>query len=125
MRILNLIGFIFLFIISIPTAYCENFTIVPINKNHKQQMTSLKTWTEGCPVILDRLRVVKFSYYDFDGKEHQNGEIVVLDAVSERVLSIFKELHNIKFPIAKAYPIEHYDGNDEKSMLDNNSSSYN
>lgn len=78
-----------------------------------------------CPISLERLKLIKFSYYDFDKIEHHDGEIVVLDAVAKSVLSIFKELHAIKFPIAKARPIEYYNGNDIDSMLDNNTSGFN
>lgn len=102
-----------------------NISIEPLSEETKQVMRSKKTWKEGCPVGIERLRIVKFPYYDFESKEHDNGEMVVLDAVSQHVAAIFTELYDLKFPLAKARPIEHYDGNDEASMADNNSSCFN
>jgi hypothetical protein len=103
----------------------EKFTIENLSEQIKEEMKTKRTWKEKCPVSLDRLRLLKFSYYDFDKQEHDNGEIVILDAVAESAKAIFKELYDLKFPIAKAHRIEHYDGNDEKSMEDNNTSCFN
>jgi hypothetical protein len=102
-----------------------NFSSELLSSSTCQEMKEKKTWQENCPVSLDRLRCVTFAYYDFEGTEHSSGEIVVLDAVAKRTLLIFKQLHSIRFPIAKAYRIEHYKGNDEVSMADNNTSCFN
>ena len=109
----------------VPSGYCNMFEITPLTEEMKQQMQVLGTWKEECPIAMNRLRLIKFSYYDFDEIEQNNGQIVVLDVVSNRVLNIFREMHQKKFPIAKANPIEHYKGNDDEAMLDNNSSCYN
>lgn len=77
------------------------------------------------PVGCERLRLVRFSYLGFDGRLHDDGAIVVLDAVSERVARIFAELRLRGFPIAKAKPMEAYDGDDEAAMADDNSSGFN
>jgi len=102
-----------------------HFKIEPLSDALKEEMKTKGTWKEECPVGLVRLRLVKFSYYDFNQHAHDDGEIVVLDAVSQHVLEIFKELYNYKFPLAKARRIEHYDGSDDESLADNNSSSFN
>jgi hypothetical protein len=75
----------------------------------------------GC----DRLRSVKFRYLGFDDKIHDDGEIVVMDAVASHVLRIFESLLRIRFPIAKARPLNAYEGDDNASMRDNNSSAFN
>jgi hypothetical protein len=75
----------------------------------------------GC----DRLRSVKFSYLGFDDKVHGDGELVVMDAVASHVLRIFESLRRLRFPIAKARPMNAYDGDDNASMRDNNSSAFN
>jgi hypothetical protein len=97
----------------------------PINTVFAQGLLASKMWSEGCPVGLDRLAQVKFSYFDFDSQEHDDGEIVVLDCVANRVAKIFKELHARRFPIAKAHCVQHYGGSDDLSMADNNTSSFN
>ncbi|MGY0218104.1 M15 family metallopeptidase [Endozoicomonadaceae bacterium StTr2] len=89
------------------------------------KMSSLKVMTPANPVQCDRLRRVVFSYFDFSGTVHSNGEIMVLDAAAPAVESIFRELFLLRFPIAKARLINHYSGDDQKSLADNNSSSFN
>jgi hypothetical protein len=92
------------------------------------EISSLKqsgVWKSDCPTPLDRLRIVRLCYWDFEGQEHTDGEIMVLDAVAESVLQIFKTLHTQKFPLAKVRLMDHYQGDDTKSMKDNNTSCFN
>jgi hypothetical protein len=77
------------------------------------------------PVGCERLKLVKFAYVGFDLTSHEDGEIVVMDAAAPHVLRIFNTLHDIRFPLAKARLINHYDGNDAASMADNNTSAFN
>jgi hypothetical protein len=79
----------------------------------------------GVPVGCERLSLIKFSYAGFDGSVHGDGEIMVMDAAAENVLHIFTKLRDIRFPIAKARLVNHYDGNDDASMADNNTSAFN
>ena len=79
----------------------------------------------GHPVSCDRLRVVTFSYHDFAGHIYHNGQIMVLDAVVPAVTSIFSQLFQQQFPIARARLINHYKGDDDLSLADNNTSSFN
>jgi hypothetical protein len=81
--------------------------------------------TNPCPFDVIRLKIVTVKYYDFAGKSHEDGEIMVFDVVAENIAKIFDELHTIKFPIAKVKLINNYNGDDELSMSDNNSSSFN
>ena len=71
------------------------------------------------------LRIARLSYWDFEDKEHSDGQIMVLDAVAEPVLKIFKALYKQKFPLAKVCLVDHYKGNDTASMEDNNTSIFN
>jgi D-alanyl-D-alanine carboxypeptidase-like protein len=75
----------------------------------------------GC----DRLRSVKFSYLGFDDKIHDDGEIIVMDAVASHVLRIFESLLKMHFPIAKARTMNNFEGDDNSSMRDNNTSAFN
>jgi D-alanyl-D-alanine carboxypeptidase len=103
----------------------STFDIVAVPDAIKSDMKTHNTWREGCPVPIDRLKLIQFSYYNFNGQEQQDGQIIVLDAVGPQVRKIFKELHSIKFPIAQAKLIEHYKGNDDSSMAENNTSCFN
>lgn len=103
----------------------NNCSIAPLSEYAQETMKIKGVWKDNCPINLDRLRVVNFSYYDFNNSEHYDGKIVVLDVVAKRVRNIFNELHALKFPIPKADVIEEYDGDDEKSLADNNSCGFN
>lgn len=72
-----------------------------------------------------QLRIVHFSYLGFDGKLHQDGEIMVLAAVAEQVQAIFDTLLQRKFAIARASLMQRYRGDDAAAMRDNNTSAFN
>lgn len=97
----------------------------PISKEFCEDMKNRNTLTSHGPVGCDRLASVKFSYVGFDGRVHADGEIVVLDAVAARVARIFDRLLDLRFPLKKAQPINRYEGDDDASMADDNTSSFN
>jgi hypothetical protein len=98
----------------------------PLTKELCAEMRSHKTMrTSGSVVDCQRLALVKFSYLDFDNKAHDDGEVVVLDAAADRVARIFDALLDKRFPIHQAKLMNDYDGNDEASMSDNNTSAFN
>jgi len=99
-------------------------SIIPISAAFCQDMRAHHVLNGG-KVGCDRLRLVKFSFVDFDGKLHHDGEIVVMDAAAPHVLRIFTRLRKMRFPIAKARPMNGYEGDDNASMRDNNSSAFN
>lgn len=103
----------------------NNFYIECLSKHAQKIMVDTGVWKPNCPVPLNRLRKVKFAYYDFKGAEQLNGSIVVLDIVSEQVVEIFKKLHAMRFPIESASSIDEYRGNDKASMLTNNTVCFN
>jgi cell wall-associated NlpC family hydrolase len=98
-------------------------SIATIPHNIKQQMLQY-TWHQGCPVPIENLAYLQISYWGFDNKPHQ-GELIVNQNVARDVLAIFKELYEEKFPIEKMRLIDDYQGNDQASMADNNTTSFN
>lgn len=104
-------------------AYCA--TVSDITPSACEEMKETGVISVSAPVDCSRLKNVKFPYVDFLGKEHQNGNIVVLDAVAPHVAKIFSALHDLKFPIHQANPMEFYKGDDEISMVNNNTSGFN
>ncbi len=88
-------------------------------------MRSTKVLNPGTPVGCDRLRLLRFGYVGFDGATHDDGELVVLDAVADHVLAIFVTLRSRAFPIASARLMNRYGGNDDASMARNNTSAFN
>jgi hypothetical protein len=99
--------------------------ISPISSAFCEDMKNHKTLTNHGPIGCDRLASVKFGYFGFDGRVHDDGEMIVLDAVAARVGRIFDRLLQLRFPLAKARPVNRYDGDDDASMADNNTSSFN
>jgi hypothetical protein len=79
----------------------------------------------GAPVGCERLAFVRFAYIGFDGREHADGELVVLDAVADQVLAIFAGLKARRFPLEQARLMNAYDGDDDASIEANNTSAFN
>lgn len=100
------------------------FEITPLSESRKQSILSNSPILLDAPVGLDRLRAVQFLHTNFEGGVSK-GEMIVLDALSDSVLAIFKALHALQFPIEKAIPVDEYGGDDVVSMEANNSSAFN
>lgn len=93
-----------------------------------QQCRSMQqhdTISSANPVPCTRLMQVTFSYVDFAGRRHDDGRVVVLDAIAPQVQAIFDALLARGFPIQQARPLEDYDGDDEAAMRANNTSAFN
>lgn len=97
----------------------------PIDPSQCAAMKVHHVLNTGAPVGCERLATVRFSYIDFEGRTHDDGTVVVLDAVAPYVEHIFSTLYERRFPIAKALPMEAFEGDDTRSMATDNSSSFN
>ena len=75
-------------------------------------------------VNYDELRYLKVLHIGYDGCPHQ-GELIVHHTVAKEVLEIFQALYEMSYPIEKMRLMNCYDGDDEWSMTDNNSSAFN
>src|SRR3990167_2734457 len=91
------------------------FTIEKIPKTLESNMKQKNIWNESCPVPMERLRLLHLSYFDFNGKEHRHGQMIVMDIAAVSVIKIFKHLHAAHFPIDKIKLINDYNGDDEAS----------
>lgn len=83
-----------------------------------------KSYKEGCPVERKDLRYVHVMYVDFAGRSCE-GEFIVNKLIADDILDIFKQLYKAQYPIEKIALIDEYDGDDELSMSDNNTSAFN
>ena len=83
-----------------------------------------KSYKDNCTVPLSDLRYLHVLHVGFDGKTH-DGEIICNKYISDDLLEIFEELYEAKYPIEKIKLVDEYDADDEASMADNNSSSFN
>lgn len=134
--------FAVLFGVIFPPFYCyaEDFVLhkgftyedIPIEI---QSLMAKNSYRENEYVKFEDLKLCKVLYIGYDGKEHE-GELVVaykVDSpvngetvnVAKEVLEIFYELYEAKYPIDKIRLIDYYGADDELSMKDNNSSSFN
>ncbi|SCZ77015.1 M15 family metallopeptidase [Pseudobutyrivibrio xylanivorans] len=83
-----------------------------------------KSYKDNCTVPVSDLRYLHVMHIGFDGQPHE-GEIICNKYISEDLLEIFKDLYVAKYPIEKIKLVDEYDADDESSMADNNSSSFN
>jgi len=74
--------------------------------------------------IISQMTLLNVEYFGFDSLIHQ-GQIIVHHTVADEISLIFKELLIEKFPIEKIIPSVYYNWNDDLSMQDNNTSSFN
>jgi hypothetical protein len=82
------------------------------------------SYRDGCPVGPAQLRLVRLSYWGFDGRARA-GTIVVNRAVVQAVVSIFKRLYSERFPIRRMEPVDSFGGSDPRSMAADNTSAFN
>ena len=101
-----------------------SFKINNIHDTIVNRMKAKSIWLPDCPVAIKDLRLLELEHYDFN-QNINNGQMVVFYKLAENVISIFQELLAQKFPIDKIKLIDEYDGDDNLSMKDNNSSSFN
>ena len=95
----------------------------PITQSVKERMNG-KSWKENFPVPLEKLRYVRFVHLGFDDKRHL-GELVVSEKAVSDMVEILADLYHAKYPIEKAVLVDNYEGDDERSMDDNNTSAFN
>jgi hypothetical protein len=82
------------------------------------------TYRSGCPVPPEDLRLLIMSHHTFDGQDAQ-GRMVVREDWAIPVVAVFHELYDQGFPIARMRLVDDYQGSDDRSMADNNTSAFN
>ncbi len=80
--------------------------------------------TKAPKSIIDNLMLLDVMYYSTDKKLHK-GQIVISKSVEKDISSIFEIAIKEKFIIEKCIPIVKYNWSDNKSMANNNTSSFN
>ena len=99
------------------------FTISPITEGIFARIRG-KSFRDDCTLPREDLRCLHVLHVDLDGAEHE-GEMIVNCHIAEDVLDILKQLYEAKYPIEKIRLVDEYGADDERSMEDNNSSSFN
>jgi hypothetical protein len=100
-------------------------SVSPISPALCADMKAHRVMSPQTPVGCERLALVRFAYIGFDGRDHSDGELVVLDALADQVAAIFAELKARRFPIEQARLMNAYNGDDDASIDANNTSAFN
>lgn len=100
----------------------QGFSIQEISDSVFARMQG-KSFPTHCTVKRSDLRYLQVLHVDADGETHR-GEMVCNKAIAEDLLEIFQELYRQRYPIERMRLIDDYDADDERSMQDNNSSSF-
>jgi len=82
------------------------------------------SYRAGCPVGPSQLRLLRLSYWGFDGSAHA-GSLVVRDRVARDVVGVFRRLYAARFPIRRLRKVDAYRGSDDASMAADNTSAFN
>lgn len=69
------------------------------------------------------LRYLRVLHYDYDGRTHQ-GELVCNKQIASKLLTIFRELYEARYPIQRITLPDNYDADDERQMRANNTSAF-
>ena len=70
------------------------------------------------------LRLLSLTFWGFDDRAHQ-GELMVHARHAEAIVSVFAQLFDARFPIERMELVDVYEGNDDRSMVANNTSAFN
>ena len=111
-----------LFCLSVVRAEAQVFSVQPVPDSVFQRMQGC-SFPKDCHVRRSDLRYLRLSHVDAEQKEHV-GEMVCNKAIAQDLLEIFRELYRQKYPIQRIRLIDDYGADDERSMRDNNTSSF-
>lgn len=107
-----------------PTIKIDDYFKSSTLDDHFGDKINQHVYLDSNHINYDDLRYLQVLHVGFDGVIHI-GELIVNKLIAEEVLSIFREIYDIGFPIEKIKIISHYNHSDELSMEDNNTSAFN
>jgi len=90
----------------------------------KARMIRSGSWKPGVPVNIGQLRLLRLTYWGFDGKAH-SGHLMVNRQYARPMVGVFAKLYAAKFPIRRMRLIDAYGASDHKSMAADNTSAFN
>lgn len=101
----------------------EHWSIEPITEPIFERINGI-SYRENDVVRPEDLRYLRLLHTGFDGQTHA-GELIVNRQIAEEILDIMKMLYENRYPIERMRLVDEYDGDDNRSMADNNSSAFN
>ncbi|MDD3367354.1 MAG: M15 family metallopeptidase [Lachnospiraceae bacterium] len=108
------------------TTYQNGFYYEPIPDYIKERITgvSYPDNSNTAQISYDDLRYVSVQYFNFNDKT-KSGELICNKAIAQDLVEIFYELYQNNYQIEKIRLVDEYNGDDELSMKDNNTSCFN
>lgn len=107
------------------TVYAENFYYEPLSEEIKMYITGISYPEDGAEEIsYEDLNYVHVLHYNFDG-EVTEGELICNQAIAQDLVEIFYDLYIAEYQIERIALIDVYEGDDNASMADNNTSCFN
>ena len=100
----------------------EGFSAQPVPDSIWQYMQG-RSYHPNPHIQRADLRYLRVRHYDYDGRTHQ-GELVCNKLIASKLLAIFRELYEARYPIQKITLADNYDGDDERQMRANNTSCF-
>jgi D-alanyl-D-alanine carboxypeptidase len=82
------------------------------------------SWRPGCPVHYRDLRLIRLSYWGWDGKPH-TGELVARRTVTDDLVRVFRKLYDWRWPIRQMKLVDAYKADDFASIEVDNTSAFN
>lgn len=111
--------------------HADGFYYEPLSDNLCRYMTGVSyPASEGENAVVnpaitfDELRYLHIFHYNFNG-EVTEGELICNEYIVQDLVEIFYELYRNEYQIEKVLLIDEYDGDDDASMTDNNTSCFN
>jgi hypothetical protein len=98
-------------------------SISRLDRDTRELMTG-SSWREGCPVGLNDLRLVRITYWGFDGQAHR-GRLVIHRGWADEIVGVFRRIFNHRFPIRRVRLVDNYGADDLESMRHDNTSAFN
>ncbi len=106
--------------------YQEGFYYESLSDDIKSRITGISYPADdtSAAISYDTLRYVSVLYCDFDG-ETRRGELICHKAIAQDLTEIFCSLYEARYPVEKICLVDEYQGDDNLSMEDNNTSCFN
>ena len=98
-----------------------NSALVPDYVQEKMRGVSFR---ENRDISMEELRYLRVLHYDFS-RQVQEGELIVHRDIAWQTMRVFYRLYRLEYPIEKIRLVDEYEGDDELSMEDNNTSAFN
>lgn len=102
----------------------DGFYYGNLSEKLKENITGISYPIEGGEITYGELRYLHVLHFDFNG-EIQSGELICNQAVAQDLAEIFYALYQAEYQLEKIKLIDEYQGDDDASMEDNNTSCFN